>query len=204
MTIIVGLRDCTSFVWKIGPYTSYHSLRCEEKVYMHWYIVYKGKPTKGSLRENLERAGVTYFIPTQNVEHLDGDRMEEKEEAVLNNLIFVQTYEDIRVLTKEVDGLKSPYLNHATGMPATVTDAELYRFKRVLEARSLHAHFLPDVFQRFESCPKVRVKAGEFMGMEGRVFRIRHDRKLVIQLENMAIAVSGIHHSLLEIVDDQE
>lgn len=165
---------------------------------MHWYIVYKGKPTKGTLRENLENEGISYFIPTQNVEHLDGDRMEEKEETVLNNLIFVQTDKDIRTLTREIDGLRSPYLNHATGMPATVTDEELQRFRRVLEARSLHAQFLPDGYKRFECCPKVRVKAGEFEGMEGRVFRIRHDRKLVIQLDYMAIAVSGIHHTLLE------
>lgn len=169
---------------------------------MHWYIVYKGKPMKGSLRENLEKVGISYFIPTQYVEHLEGGRMEEKEEAVLNNLIFVQTDEDIRVLTKKIDGLKAPYLNRATGMPATVTNDDLQRFKRVLEARSLHAQFLPDGYKRFENCPKVCVKAGEFKGMEGRVFRIRHDRKLVIQLENMAIAISGIHHSLLEIIKD--
>jgi len=45
---------------------------------MCWYIVYKGKPTKGTLRENLEKAGITYFIPTQFVEHLEGDRMVER------------------------------------------------------------------------------------------------------------------------------
>jgi len=71
----------------------------------------------------------------------------------------------------------------------------------VLEARSLHAEFLPDAYRRFESCPKVRVKAGPFEGLEGRVFRIRHDRKLIIQLDDMAVAISGIHHTLLEIVE---
>lgn len=156
---------------------------------------------KGTLRENLEKADITYFIPTQFVEHLDGDRMVEKEEAVLNNLLFVQTDEDIRELTNEIDGLKAPYLNRATEMPATISDAELQRFKRVLEARSLHAEFLPDAYRRFENCPKVRVKAGEFEGLEGRVFRIRHDRKLIIQLDDMAIAISGIHHTLLEIIE---
>lgn len=168
---------------------------------MYWYIVYKGKPTKGTLKENLEKAGITYFIPTQFVEHLDGDRMVEREEAVLNNLIFVHTDKDIHDLIMSVDGLKAPYINHATGQPATVADEELQRFKRVLEARSLHAEFLPDAYRRFESCPKVRVKAGPFEGLEGRVFRIRHDRKLIIQLDDMAVAISGIHHTLLEIVE---
>jgi len=168
---------------------------------MHWYIVYKGKPTKGTLRENLEKAGITFFIPTQYVEHLDGDQMIEREETVLNNLIFVQTEEDIRTLTKEINGLKSPYISCATRNPATITDTEMQRFKRVLEARSLHAEFLPDAFSRFENCPKVRVKAGQFEGLEGRVFRIRHDRKVIIQLDEMAVAISGIHHTLLEIIE---
>lgn len=167
---------------------------------MCWYIIYKGKPAKGTLTENLEKAGIAYFIPKQTVEHLDGDRMVERKEAVLNNLIFVQTDEDIRTLSKEIDGLKSPYINRATGKPAIIADTEMLRFKRVLEARSLHAEFLQDPYRRFEDCPKVRVKAGPFEGIEGHVFRIRHDRKLIIQLDDMAVAISGIHHTLLEIV----
>lgn len=169
---------------------------------MDWYIVYKGKSSgKYSLKQNLETAGIAYYVPTQVTEHLENDRMVECVEPVLNNLIFIQTDEDITTLVRETDGLKAPYMNRATGRPACVTDAELQRFKRVLEARSLHAEFLPDAYQRFESCPKVRVKAGDFAGLEGRVFRIRHDRKLIISLDNMAIALSGIHHTLLEIIE---
>jgi len=118
----------------------------------------------------------------------------------LNNLIFICTDEEIRSFIKGIDGLKAPYINHATGQPATVADEELQRFKRVLDARSLHAEFLPDPYCRFGGCPKVRVKAGPFEGLEGRVLRIRHDRKLIIQLYDMAVALSGIHHTLLEII----
>lgn len=180
---------------------SYPCLRYEEKLYMDWHIVYKGKPSRGTLKENLEKAGLPYFIPTQVVEQLDGNRMVEKTEHVLNNLIFIQTEADTSTVIAETDGLKAPFINHATGKPATVSDNELQRFKRVLEARSLHAEFLPDAYRRFENCPKVRVKAGDFEGFEGRVFRIRHDRKLIISLDSMAIAISGIHHTLLEVME---
>lgn len=180
--------------------TSYPRLRYEEKLYMDWHIVYKGKPSKGTLKENLEKVGIPYFIPTQVVEQMEGDRMVEKTETVLTNLIFIQTDDDIMPLIQKIDGLKTPFINHATGKPATVSDDELQRFKRVLEAKSIHAEFLPDAYRRFENCPRVRVKAGDFEGFEGRVFRIRHDRKLIISLDNMAIAISGIHHTLLEVV----
>lgn len=167
---------------------------------MDWHIVYKGKPSRGTLKENLEKAGIPYFIPTQVVEQMEGDRMVEKTETVLTNLIFIQAEEEILSLINRIDGLKTPFMNHATGKPATVRDEELQRFKRVLEAKSIHAEFLPDAYRRFESCPRVRVKAGDFEGFEGRVFRIRHDRKLIISLDDMAIAISGIHHTLLEVV----
>ncbi len=100
-----------------------------------------------------------------------------------------------------IDGLKSPYKDLSTGQPAIVSDKELLRFRRILEARSLHVEFLSDGYRRFEECLKVRVKAGMFEGLEGRVFRIRHDRKLIIHIDNIAVAISGIHHSLLEIID---
>ncbi len=168
---------------------------------MVWYIVYKGKAIRGSLKENLEKAGIAYFFPTRKIKHLDGNRMVEREVSVLHNLIFIQTSEDITTVIKAIDGLKAPYINRSTGKPAVVTDSELIRFKQVLTARSLHAEFLPDAYHRFEKCPKVRIKAGEFEGVEGRVFRIRHDRKLIIKLDDLAIAVSGIHHTLLEIIE---
>lgn len=168
---------------------------------MDWYIVYKGKSARGTLREELEKAGIPYFVPTQYVEHLEGEKMVMKEETVLNNLIFVQTDKEIVSLVNEIDGLKAPYKNTATGEPAKVRDEELQRFRKVLEARSVHAEFLPDAYRRFEKCPKVRVKAGTFEGIEGRVFRIRHDRKLIIALDDMAVAISGIHHTLLEVIE---
>lgn len=170
-------------------------------MFMDWFIVYKSKATRGSLQENLQKAGISYYIPIQKTERFVGDRMVEKEEHVLNNLIFVQTDENITTLTKEIDGLKAPYRNGVTGKPATVKDSDLQKFKSVLEARSLHAEFLPDAYKRFADAPRVRVKAGIFEGLEGRVFRIRHDRKLIINLDDMAIAVSGIHHTLLEIIE---
>lgn len=170
---------------------------------MDWHIVYKGKPTAGrnSLRENLEQAGLPYYLPTQTTERLEGDRMVQHTTTVLNNLIFIQTEQNITTIVRQIDGLKAPYMNRATGKPATVTDAELQRFRRVLEAKSLQAEFLPDPYRRFETSPRVRVKAGDFAGLEGRVFRIRHDRKLIISFDDMAIAISGIHHSLLEVIE---
>lgn len=168
---------------------------------MDWLIYYKGKAQKGTLRENLEGAGIRYFIPTRIGERFIGDRMVKREETVFSNLIFIQT--DRQPGQLNIDGLRAPLINHATGRPAMVSESEMEHFKKVLQAQGLQARFLPDAYHRFENCPHVRVKAGEFEGLEGRVFRIRGDRKLIIQLDEMAVAISGIHHTLLEVIKDE-
>lgn len=183
--------------------TSYPCLRCEEELFMAWYIVYKGKAQKDSLQHNLEKAGVEYFRPTQATEHLEDDQMKIKEEDVIKNLIFLNTDQDILSLVNAIDGLRCPYIDRATGSPAIVPDTDMKRFMRFLELKNIDARVLQDPYYRFKTKQKVRVRAGEFEGVEGYVFRIRGDRKLVISLGDMAIAISGIHHTLLEPINEK-
>lgn len=170
---------------------------------MDWYIVYKGRTTHGTntLVENLESAAVPYYIPMQVLERLEEGRMVEYTKPILNNLIFIQSDGNITDVIRDIDGLKAPYINCTTRKPATVSDKELQRFRWLLEAHSLQAEYLSDPYRKFEKYPRVRVRAGEFEGLEGRVVRMRKDRKLIISLDNIAIALTGIHHTLLEIIE---
>lgn len=178
-----------------------HELRCEEKLFMNWYILYKGKAKKNSLRENLDKVGINYFIPTSYVEYYEDGEMKVREDQVLKNLIFIQTDKEILDVANSTDGLKHPYIDHTTHKPAYVSDNEMQRFMLFVKARNINATVLPDLYSRFKTCQKVRVKAGDFVGTEGRVLRIRGDRKLVISLGEMAVAISGIHHTLLEPIE---
>lgn len=170
---------------------------------MAWYIVYKGKAQKDSLQENLEKAGVEYFRPRQAVEYLEEEEMKVREEDVIKNLIFINTDNDILSVVNAIDGLRSPYFDRTTRTPAIVSDAEMKRFMRFLELKNIDARVLQDPYYRFKTSQKVRVRAGEFEGIEGYIFRIRGDRKLVISLGDMAVAISGIHHTLLEPVTEE-
>lgn len=169
----------------------------------NWHVVYRGKPSRGTIEENLAAAGVEYYIPTVVSKKLnqEGDAIIENEEQFINNLLFVRSEGNITELTDAVDGLRSPMIDHATGLPAVVPDAEMQNFMRFVGVRNQNARILQDPYQRFRACQKVRVSAGDFEGTEGYVFRIRGDRKLIISLGKMAVAISGIHHTLLEPID---
>lgn len=170
---------------------------------MSWYIVYKCKAKKNSLQKNLEKAGIKYFRSRHAVEYLDEEEIKIKDEDAIKNLIFINTDNDILSVVNTIDGLRSPYIDHTTGTPAVVPDAEMKRFMRFLELKNIDARVLQDPYYRFKSCQKVRVRAGEFEGIEGYVFRIRRDRKLIISLGQMAVAISGIHHTLLEPITEE-
>lgn len=171
---------------------------------MNWYVVYRCKPIKGTIQEVLEASGIEYFIPVIVRKKLNDERnaYEESEEVLTNNLIFIRTDENIKMLADATDGLRSPMIDHATGKPAVVPDNEMQRFMTLVKMNNINARILPDPYQRFKVCQKVRVKAGDFMGLEGYVLRIRGDRKLIISLANVAVAISGIHHTLLEPIEE--
>lgn len=171
---------------------------------MNWYVVYRRKPVNGTIQEVLDASGIEYFAPVIIRKKLNDDRsaFEESEESLTNNLIFIRTDENIKKLADATDGLRSPMTDHATGQPAIVPDDEMQRFIMFVKMKNFNARILPDPYQRFKVCQKVRVKAGDFEGTEGYVFRIRGDRKLIISLANMAVAISGIHHTLLEPIEE--
>lgn len=165
---------------------------------MFWFVLYKSRSQKGQLVEKLQQAGITYFQPIHTTEILVGDKMVVQQKEVFKNLIFLKTDQDIHQLVRDIEGLRGVYMDAATGRPAVICDAEMERFKRVLQMQAYNIEFMNHPIQFFHKYDKVRVRAGEFAGMEGWVVRVRGDRKLVINIDSLAIAVSGIHHSLLE------
>lgn len=169
-----------------------------------WYIVYKRKMNAERLEDNLRSEKLNYCIPKGYVERLneEGTEMEEVEEVAIRNLVFLQTDRSLQEVINAVDGLSAPFLDTMTGRPAEVSDEEMERFIRILKVHPADIKLLSAPYARFSDRPKVRVRAGLFEGMEGRVVRIRRDRKLVVAVGRMAIAVSGIHRSLLEIVNE--
>lgn len=170
---------------------------------MDWYIVYKHKPASGTLQEALNKRGIVHYIPLVITEKIneEGTAMVEVETYAIKNLVFLQTEQEITKLVGEIDGLRAPMMDCMTGLPAIVPDQEMQKFIAVMSQRNHEVKLLRDAYAKFSKHQKVRVKGGPFAGIEGRVVRILRDRKLVISLGNMAVAISGIDRSLFEPID---
>ena len=167
-----------------------------------WYVVYRGVGSRADLEKMLLQAGITYFLPTHCVERLNAAGTERVlvEEVAIQNLVFVQC-DQIEPIIRRVDGLRAPLLDTMTGEPAQIADVEMEMFMRLLQTARDQVKLLHDPITKFAHHPRVRVKAGLFEGVVGYVVRILRDRKLVVSLGNMALAISGIHRSLLEPIE---
>lgn len=168
-----------------------------------WYVVYKLHDSIESIQKQLSQHGIESFYPMLRSTKYDvnANRMVEQERPLVSNLIFLHEVKDIKSVIENVTGLGAPMKDSATGKAAVIPDDEMQRFMKVVVYHNDGARILDDPFTKFEGKPRVRVKAGALEGMEGRVVRIKRDRTLVISLGTMAIAVTGIHHSMLEVID---
>ena len=172
----------------------------------YWYVVRTEYNRELKLVKQLEEKNVEYFIPKKQEFVIEDEQKHYVEVPAIHNLVFIHStrnFLDEYQRRRAKDDVPIRYMfDLATRNPIIVRESDMHNFIRVTKLCNENILYLKDNIDKFKSHPKVRVTAGRFEGIEGYVVRIRRDRKLVIQLHGIiAIAISGIHHSLLEIID---
>lgn len=93
--------------------------------------------------------------------------------------------------------------DRATGRPAVISAREMSRFIRASQVRPDAVELLSDRIERFAALHTlIRITSGPLSGLEGYIVRIRRDRKLIINLGGLAVAVGGIHGEMVEEVKE--
>lgn len=175
-----------------------------DKTNKRWYVVYRNSLRSLnaskliSIRSLLEESKIEYFIPTLHRQKWVNDEAVETEEELLRNLLFIHTDEDIESLIARTDALKAPLIDCSSHLPAVVSDEEMDCFMQLLSHPPGEIKILQSPFSKFIHHKKVVVTDGPFAGIEGYIVRIRRDRKLVISLAQLSVAISGIPQSLLK------
>ncbi len=90
----------------------------------------------------------------------------------------------------------------STGLPASIPEAVMRPFMRVMEQDPARVTFLRDHFEKFaRDHVKLRVLTGLLAGQEGYVVRILGNRQLVMDLGGYAVAISNVHREDFEIAE---
>lgn len=174
-----------------------------------WSYLFVHNQKVKSIEEQLKKDGVTHFVH-KTIKYVPRHRnrggMREVETPSVSGLIFLQG--DPELLQDYLDKNIKPYKlckNCSTGKVATIPCNQMEPFMRVAETEPERLRFLLRPFVYYsKNRTLLRIVTGEYAGLEGYVIRIARDRKLVMDVGGMAVALSGVHAERFEEVNKNE
>ena len=174
-----------------------------------WSYLFVHNQKVKSIEEQLKKDGVTHFVH-KTIKYVPRHRnrggMREVETPSVSGLIFLQGAPEL--LQNYLDKNKKPYKlckNCSTGKVATIPCNQMEPFMRVAETEPERLRFLLRPFVYYsKNRTLLRILTGEYAGLEGYVIRIARDRRLVIDVGGMAVAISGVHAERFEEVNKNE
>ena len=171
-----------------------------------WYPLRVTYGRELKLKERLDQLQVTSYIPMRyrKVEK-DGKRKTVLVPAV-NNLCFAYTTRDVidRLRSGLLEALPFHYIwDKATSLPIVVPDKAMDDFIKVSSSLEDDLVYLSEVSPLLRVGQKVRVIAGPFAGIAGKVVRIRKSKRVMVELPGMlAVATTYIRGEWLERVEE--
>ena len=174
-----------------------------------WSYLFVHNQKVKSIEDQLKKDGVTHFVH-KTIKYVPHHRnrggMREVETPSVSGLIFLQGAPEL--LQDYLDKNKKPYKlckNCSTGKVATIPCNQMEPFMRVAETEPERLRFLLRPFVYYsKNRTLLRILTGEYAGLEGYVIRIARDRRLVIDVGGMAVAISGVHAERFEEVNKNE
>ena len=183
----------------------------EEEEYepVSWCYLFVHHKKVKSFEEQLEKDGLTYFVH-KSIKYVPRHRnrggMQEVEKPTVSGLIFIQgDAEEIQNYLNEKMPSHKLCKNCSTGEVATIPCNQMEPFMRVAETEPERLRFLLRPFVYYsKNRTLLRIVTGYYAGLEGYVIRIARDRKLVMDVGGMAVAVAGVHAERFEEVHKNE
>ena len=159
--------------------------------------------------EQLKKDGLTYFVH-KTIKYVPRHRKKggvlEVEKPTVSGLVFIQGQPtDIQKYLDEKMPSHRLCKNCSTGRVAIIPCSQMEPFMRVAETDPDRLRFLLRPFVYYsKNRTLLRITTGEYAGLEGYVIRIARDRKLVMNVGGIAVALSGIHAERFEEVHKNE
>ncbi len=171
---------------------------------LFWYPLRVTYSRELKVREIFCGSGCEAFVP-MTVRMLEKNGVKEyRTVPAVGNLCFIRACRTAIDEIREAKGLKSytSYIwNKGTRRPITVPDKAMDDFIRVSETMREDIVYLHELNSKLRQGQMVRVIAGPFSGVEGRVVRVKRSRRVMVELPGMmAVATGYVPEADLEII----
>lgn len=158
------------------------------------------------LKDMLDVEKIENFIPMRYDYILKNGRRLRKLVPAIHNLVFVHSTRQRIDELKEKFGVKIPMryvMNRTSHQPIIIPDIQMRSFILVSGSYDEAVLYIEPTELALTKGQKVRITDGIFKGVIGEFVRIRHDRRVVVNIEGvMAIATTFVHSSLIEPIEN--
>ena len=184
----------------------------EEK---HWYVLRATYGRELKAKEYLDDHDIKTFLPLQKVVKRVDKRLRKSEEPMLKNIFFALGT-DSSLKEYVYDNVHLPYLRFyyerfsnpdgsLSKRPLIIPDYQMESFKRIYESKEADKNFENGVIAKFQTGDLVRVIAGPFEGVIGRVARYKGQQRVGLVIDKfLTVTTSYVPKSDLEPLNDQE
>lgn len=170
-----------------------------------WSYLFVHNRKVAGIEEQLSKDGITCFVhkTMRYFKRKDRQKVQHQEMPTVSGLVFLQG--SAPYLTEYLKE-KFPYLhlckNCSTGRYAEIPDSQMRPFMRVCETSPERIRFLLHPFHYYaRNRILLRITTGDLAGLEGYVVRIDRDRRLVMDVGGISVAMAGVHAEKFEEVE---
>lgn len=189
----------------VGTANSPEKIRHHEPDTTTWSYIFVHNSRVKVFEEQLTMDDRSFFVhKTLRYFKKDGNRrVQKKEMPTISGLIFMQGRpEDIQAYLDDKFPQSHLCKNCSTGRVAQIADSQMRPFMRINAIAPERIRFLLRPFHYYaRNRILLRITSGELAGLEGYVIRIDRDRRLVMDVGGMSVAVSGVHAEKFEEVE---
>lgn len=174
-----------------------------------WCYLFVHHRKVGNFEKLLKKDGQTYFIHT-SIKYASTQENARGVKKIIvqtvSGLVFIRGYasEVQKYLDEKFPGHRL-CKNRCTDQAAEIPNSQMEPFMRVVKADPDRVRFLLRPFIYYsKNRTLLRIVSGDFAGMEGYVIRIARDRRIVIDVGGIGVAIGGIHAERFEEVGKNE
>lgn len=179
-----------------------HNSQLNKDAQLSWYAVRVTYSRELVLKQYLDDENIENFIPMHYEYIMKKERRVRKLVPAIHNLVFVRSTRTRMDEIKTNSGLNVPIryiMNRETHQPVIIPDAQMRSFILVAGTYDEAVIYVEPDELKLVKGTKVRITGGIFEGAIGEFVRLRHDRRVVVNIEGvMAVATTFIHSSLVE------
>lgn len=171
-----------------------------------WSYLFVHNRKVKSIEQQLQQDGIPHFVHKTikyQPRRSNHGGMRQVEAPSVSGLIFLQgSPRQLQAYLDEHLPMHKLCKNCSTGRVATIPCNQMEPFMRVSETEPDRLRFLLRPFVYYaQNRTLLRIVSGDYAGLEGYVIRIARDRRLVMDVGGMAVAISNVHAERFEEVD---